>query len=77
MDINIHKLNPTTDISLLLVVMSLIAQSVFNVLKACNITSLRVMEGSCPKCEPLNSDQWCRDFFEACLQRVVDMLLIV
>jgi len=55
---------------------SLIAQSVFNVLKACNITSLRVMEGSCPKCEPLNSDQWCRDFFEACLQRVVDMLVV-
>ena len=70
---------------------SLIAQSVFNVLKvgwmvfvlliillfkACNISSLRVMEGSCPKCEPLNSDQWCRDFFEACLQRVVDMLVV-
>merc|ERR1712179_373914 len=30
----------------------LIAQSVFKVLKACNTTSLRVMEGSCPKlCE--------------------------
>ena len=46
------------------------------VFQACNITSLRVMEGSCPKCEPLNSDQWCRDFFEACLQRVVDMLVV-
>merc|ERR1712002_783043 len=55
---------------------SLIAQSVFNVLKACNVTSLRVMEGSCPKCEPLDSDQWCSDFFEACLQRVVDMLVV-
>jgi len=51
-----------------------IAQSVFNVIKACNTTSLRVMEGSCPKCEPQNTDQWCREFFEACLQRVVDML---
>merc|ERR1711970_972108 len=52
----------------------LIAQSVFKVIKACTTTSLRVMEGSCPKCEPQNTDQWCREFFEACLQRVVDML---
>jgi len=51
-----------------------IAQSVFKVIKACNSTSLRVMEGSCPKCEPKNTDQWCIEFFEACLQRVVDML---
>merc|ERR1712212_477596 len=51
-----------------------IAQSVFKVIKACYTTSLRVMEGICPKCEPENTDQWCRDFFEACLQRVVDML---
>ena len=51
-----------------------IAQSVFKVIKACNTTSLRVMEGSCPKCEPQNTDQWCIEFFEACLQRVVDML---
>jgi len=53
-----------------------IAQSVFKVIKACNTTSLRVMEGSCPKCEPKNTDEWCFEFFEACLQRVVDMLAI-
>jgi len=54
---------------------SKIAHSVFKVIKACDMTALRVIEGSCPKCEPLNADQWCRDFFEACLQRVVDMLV--
>jgi len=53
---------------------SRLAHSVYTVIKACDATAVRILEGSCPKCEPLCADQWCRDFFEACLQRVLDML---
>jgi len=55
---------------------SRIARSVFKVVKGCDVTSIRVLEGSCPKCEPHNTDQWCRDFLHACLQRVADILSV-
>jgi len=53
---------------------SRLAHSVYKVIKACDATAVRILEGSCPKCEPHSADQWCRDFFEACLERVIDML---
>jgi len=55
---------------------SKIAHAVFNVIKGCDVTAIRVMEGSCPKCEPYNTDQWCKDFLQACVQRVVDILCV-
>jgi len=55
---------------------SKIAHAVFNVIKGCDVTAIRVMEGSCPRCEPHNTDQWCRDFLHACVQRVVDILCV-
>jgi len=55
---------------------SKIAHSIFKVIKACDVTAIRILEGSCPKCEPHNTDQWCKEFFQACVQRVADVLTV-
>lgn len=55
---------------------SKIAHSIYKVIKACDVTAIHILEGSCPKCEPHNADQWCRDFFQTCVQRVADILSV-
>eukprot|EP00092_Neocalanus_flemingeri_P036048 GFUD01039248.1.p1 GENE.GFUD01039248.1~~GFUD01039248.1.p1 ORF type:complete len:400 (+),score=59.17 GFUD01039248.1:81-1280(+) len=55
---------------------SRIAHAVFKVIKGCDTTAIRILEGSCPKCEPYNTDQWCKDFLQACVQRVADILSV-
>lgn len=53
---------------------SKIASCVFTVLKNADSTCLRIFEGACPKCEPHNSDSVRRQFLEASLHRVADLL---
>eukprot|EP00092_Neocalanus_flemingeri_P037043 GFUD01040328.1.p1 GENE.GFUD01040328.1~~GFUD01040328.1.p1 ORF type:complete len:286 (+),score=50.66 GFUD01040328.1:416-1273(+) len=55
---------------------SKIAHAVFDVIKGCDAVAIRILEGSCPKCEPYNTDQWCKDFLQACVQRVADILSV-
>jgi len=53
---------------------SKVAYAVFSVLKACDQTALLFLEGSCPKCEPYSSDDWCYDYFYSCYARVTNEL---
>merc|ERR1712059_16486 len=53
---------------------SRIANSVFSVLKLADTESLRVVEASCPQCEPHNSDEFCRNFLSTCFSRVCHLL---
>jgi len=53
---------------------SKVAYVVFSVLKACDQTALHLLEGSCPKCEPYSSDDWCYDYLYSCYARVSDEL---
>jgi len=53
---------------------SKVAYVIFSILKACDRTALHLLEGSCPKCEPYSSDEWCYDYFYSCYARVTDEL---
>jgi len=53
---------------------SKIAHAIYKVIKGCDLNALHIVENCCPWCEPTNTDQWCRDFFKACLGSIANLL---
>jgi len=53
---------------------SKIAHAVYHAIKDFDLTSVQILESSCPKCEPHNADLWSEQLFQMCLNRVVQAL---
>jgi len=53
---------------------SKIAHAVYHAIKDFDLTSLQILESSCPKCEPHNADLWSEQLFQLCLKRVLEAL---
>jgi len=54
---------------------SVIADSIYSVVKVSDINSVREFESSCPVCEPHNSNDFSRSFLSSCFSKICHLIL--